>query len=48
MIHFDKIPITPGPIPSDVNSNDEEFDYGLPNPHDLSDEEDSKDGGCPS
>jgi hypothetical protein len=52
MIHIDNIPITPGPVPSDVpsdvNSNDEEFDCGLPNLHDLSDDEDSENGGCPS
>jgi hypothetical protein len=48
MIHIDYIPITPGPTPPEVNSDDEEFDCGLPNPHDLGDDEDPEDGGSPS
>jgi hypothetical protein len=48
MIHIDNLPNTPGPIPTDVNSDDEEFDCGLPNQHDCSDDEDSEGGGCPS
>jgi hypothetical protein len=48
MIHIDNIPIIPGPIPQDVKSDDGEFDYGLPDQHDLCDDEDPEDGGSPS
>jgi hypothetical protein len=48
MIHIDNIPIIPGSIPPDVNSDDEEFDCGPPDPHDLGDGEDPDNGGSPS
>jgi hypothetical protein len=48
MIHIDNIPIIPGPIPLDVDSDDEEFYCGLPDQHYLGDDEDPEDGGRPS
>jgi hypothetical protein len=48
MIHIDNIPIIPGPIPPDVKSNDKEFDCGLPDLHDLGDDEVPENGDSPS